>query len=305
MNDFHGSSINKFFCETRRVPLGSCCTARRRWLGDDKAWRLATAMFSQFAQLFSAEGGKTFRPRHGHKPGSTMYRLHLAAEKTLGSGNLRDAVALPEGVDLNEWIATKAIDLFNEVELVYSVIRQYCTESACPCMSAGSKFEYLWADGKEYKQPTKVTAPKYVELLFAWVQCQLDDEKVFPTAPGVPFPPDFRERVQAIFKRLFRVYAHIFYGHYERVKELEFEHHLNSCFKHFMYCVLEYDLVRSEELKPLQALMDGFLKEDDAKWGPYRPGRGVHAAAAPLPPARATSAGEPPQPPPPPPPPGN
>ena len=92
---------------------------------------------------------------------------------------------------------------------------------------------------------------------------------------------------------------------FERVKELEFEHHLNSCFKHFMYCVLEYDLVRSEELKPLQALMDGFLKEDDAKWGPYRPGRGVHAAAAPLPPARATSAGEPPQPPPPPPPPGN
>ena len=241
-------------------------------------------MFSQFAQLFSAEGGKTFRPRHGHKPGSTMYRLHLAAEKTLGSGNLRDAVALPEGVDLNEWIATKAIDLFNEVELVYSVIRQYCTESACPCMSAGSKFEYLWADGKEYKQPTKVTAPKYVELLFAWVQCQLDDEKVFPTAPGVPFPPDFRERVQAIFKRLFRVYAHIFYGH---------------------YCVLEFDLVRAEELKPLQALMDGFLKEDDAKWGPYRAGGGAQAAAAPLPPARATSAREPPQPLPPPPPPGN
>lgn len=227
-----------------------------------------------FSAWWSSEGGKTFRPRQGHKPGSTMYKLHMHAEKTLGAGNLREAVALPERVDENEWIATKTIDLFNEVEMVHQMVAEFCTESACPVMSAGSKFEYLWADGKEYRQPTKVCAPKYVELLFAWVQAQLDDERLFPTQPGVPFASDFRERVQAIFKRLFRVYAHVFYGHYERVRELQFEPHLNSCFKHFMYFVLEFDLVRPEELKPLQALMDGFLKEDDAKWGPYKRGRG-------------------------------
>jgi len=199
-----------------------------------------------------------------------MYKLHQDAERTLGSGNLRDAVALPERVDQNEWIATKTIDLFNEVELVYSMVTEYCTESCCPVMSAGSKFEYLWADGQEYKQPTKVTAPKYVQLLFAWVQNQLDRESIFPNQPNTPFPPDFRERVQAIFKRLFRVYAHVFYCHYERVKELTFEAHLNSCFKHFMYFMLEFDLVRAEELRPLQALMDGLIKEDDAKWGPWK-----------------------------------
>ena len=104
-----------------------------------------------------------------------------------------------------------------------------------------------------------------MELLFAWVENQLKDEKIFPTTPGVPFPSDFRERVQAIFKRLFRVYAHIFYCHYERVRELTFEPHLNSCFKHFMYFVLEFELVRAEELKPLQPLMDNFMKEDAEK----------------------------------------
>jgi len=209
-----------------------------------------------------------------------MYKLHQAAEHTLGAGNLREAVALPDRVELNEWLATKTIDLFNEVELVHSMVAEYCTENCCPVMSAGSKFEYLWADGREYKQPTKVPAPKYVELLFGWVQSQLDDEKVFPTHPGTPFPSDFRERVQAIFKRLFRVYAHVFYCHYERVRELTFEPHLNSCFKHFMYFVLEFDLVRAEELKPLQALMDGFLREDDQKWGAR-----AKAAAAEAPPA--------------------
>jgi len=230
-----------------------------------------------FNAWWSSESGKTFRPRHGHKPGSTMYKLHQAASSTLGAGNLRDAVSLPDRVDLNEWLATKTIDLFNEVEMVHSMVAEFCTESCCPVMSAGSKFEYLWADGREYKTPCKVAAPKYVELLFAWVQQQLDDEKIFPIAPGVPFPPDFRERVQAIFKRLFRVYAHTFYCHYERVRELEFEPHLNSCFKHFMYFVLEFDLVRTEELKPLQALMDGFLKEDDAKWGPWKGGNSTQA----------------------------
>ena len=150
------------------------------------------------------------------------------------------------------------------------MISEYCTEGCCPTMSAGSKFEYLWADGAAYKQPTKVSAPKYVELLFAWVDAQLKDERMFPVTPGTPFPADFRERLQAIFKRLFRVYAHTFYCHYERVRELTFEPHLNSCFKHFMYFVLEFDLVRDEELRPLRALMDGFLKEDEAKWGPYK-----------------------------------
>lgn len=232
-----------------------------------------------FASWFSSESGKTFRPRNGHKVGSTLYKLHQAAEKTLGAGNLRDAVEVPDRVDVNEWIAMKTVDLFSEVEMVHAVISQFCTDSCCPVMAAGSKFEYLWADGKDYKQPTKVSAPKYIQLLFAWVQHQLDDEKIFPVTPGVPFPADFRERVMAIFKRLFRVYAHVFYCHYERVRELQFEPHLNSCFKHFMYFVLEFELVRAEELKPLQALMDGLMKEDNAKYGPWK-GKGAAAAAA-------------------------
>ena len=50
--------------------------------------------------------------------------------------------------------------------------------------------------------------------------------------------------------------------------ELTFEAHLNSTFKHLMYFVLEFDLVRPEELEPLQPLIDKLLSEDDKKWGP-------------------------------------
>lgn len=45
-----------------------------------------------------------FKPRNAGK-GSTSYQLRQFAEATLGSGSLRKAVKLPEGEDLNEWLA--------------------------------------------------------------------------------------------------------------------------------------------------------------------------------------------------------
>ena len=47
----------------------------------------------------------------------------------------------------------------------------------------------------------------------------------------VPFPKSFLSRVKTIFKRLFRVYAHIYYNHFQRVVSLGEEAHLNTCFK--------------------------------------------------------------------------
>jgi hypothetical protein len=68
----------------------------------------------------------------------------------------------------------------------------------------------------------------------AQVQRLLDDESTFPTRPNVPFPPNFRQTVSQIFRRLFRVYAHTYHNHYERMVALSFLPHLNTCFKHFM-----------------------------------------------------------------------
>jgi MOB kinase activator 1 len=45
-----------------------------------------------------------FKPRSAAK-GTSSYQLRQFAEATLGSGSLRKAVMLPEGEDLNEWLA--------------------------------------------------------------------------------------------------------------------------------------------------------------------------------------------------------
>ena len=49
-----------------------------------------------------------FKPQRANK-GTTSYQLRQFAEATLGSGSLRKAVKLPEGEDLNEWLAVNGM----------------------------------------------------------------------------------------------------------------------------------------------------------------------------------------------------
>ena len=55
-----------------------------------------------------SRSAKTFKPKKNIPEGSHQYELLKHAEATLGSGNLRQAVMLPEGEDLNEWIAVNS-----------------------------------------------------------------------------------------------------------------------------------------------------------------------------------------------------
>ena len=144
----------------------------------------------------------------------------------------------------------------------------------------------------QIRKPIAVSAPRYVDYLMTWVQNLLDDEKVFPTELGVPFPKDFIGIVQTIFKRLFRVYAHIYYCHFEKMTSLGAEPHLNTCFKHYMYFVLEFNLIPApQELAPLQELIDKLMSEDAERFGgPSAAAAGAAAGAAAPPPGAAAAA---------------
>jgi len=78
-----------------------------------------------------------------------------------------------------------AVDFFNQINMLYGTITEFCTEESCPVMSAGRKYEYHWADGTTVKKPIKCSAPKYIDYLMSWVQCQLDDESLFPSSIGL------------------------------------------------------------------------------------------------------------------------
>jgi hypothetical protein len=62
----------------------------------------------------------------------------------------------------------------------------------------------LWANEATGKTDA-LDAPKYIELLFAWVAAQIDDEATFPTSGD--FGKKFLPSVKKILSRLFRVFA--------------------------------------------------------------------------------------------------
>jgi MOB kinase activator 1 len=182
-------------------------------------------------------------------------KLVQLANSTLGTQNLRAVTILPEGEDLNEWLAVNVVDFYNQISLLHKTVEFACLSSTCPIMNAGTKWEFHWCDGVEYKRPAKLSAPDYIFKLLTWTKAQIDDETLFPTAMGIGFSRKFFGVVKLIFKRLSRVYAHLFHCHYQLFVDAGIDTLLNTSFKHFIYFVKEFDLILPKDLLPLEQLI--------------------------------------------------
>lgn len=81
--------------------------------------------------------------------------------------------------------------------------------------------------------------------------------------PGVPFPKSFPSMIRQVFKRMYRVYAHIYCHHYPVVRELGLEAHLNTSFKHYVLFIDEHNLASGKDFwGPLGDLVDSMLRSD-------------------------------------------
>lgn len=130
---------------------------------------------------------QTFRPKKRFTHGTIRYSLHKQAQASLQSGiNLREVVKLPPGENMNDWLAVHVVDFFNRINLIYGTVSEYCTETTCPKMSGGSRYEYFWADGDKYKKPTALPAPRYIENLIDWVEGQINNDEIFPITTDIP-----------------------------------------------------------------------------------------------------------------------
>jgi MOB kinase activator 1 len=77
------------------------------------------------------------------------------------------------------------VDFYNQINLLYGSITEFCSPQTCPEMKATDEFEYLWQDSENFKRPTKMSAPEYIEHLMAWVQSNVDNEQMFPSRIGM------------------------------------------------------------------------------------------------------------------------
>jgi MOB kinase activator 1 len=194
-----------------------------------------------------------------------------------------------------------AVDFFNQVNMLYSTVTEFCSPTACPTMSAGQRYEYLWADPTPSKaissktgapiprEPLKMSAPEYVDTLMTYIQSRIDDEATFPSRIGAPFPKGFISVVKTIWRRLFRVYAHVYCEHFSVIVGLGLESHLNTSFKHFVLFAKEFEyfpepcvcapflalasylfwlringrLIENKDFAPLAELVESMLEQEE------------------------------------------
>jgi len=187
--------------------------------------------------------------------GSRQYTLKQSLKASLGNGQMiKESVKLPPGEDLNEWIAMNTIELYNTMNLCYGIVSEFCTEVSCAQMTAG-RMTYFWADNKKKEKPINLPAPVYIERLVVWISEQLDDQSIFPENSS-EFGKNFLPSAKKILSRMFRVYAHVYYSHWEKVKSLGAEAHINTCFKHFYYFTNEFQLIDEKDMEPMKSLIE-------------------------------------------------
>lgn len=86
-----------------------------------------------------------------------------------------------------------------------------------------------------------------------WIEKQINDDAVFPSQVGVPFPRNFLQVCKKILTRLYRVFVHVYIHHFEKLvsKGEEAETGIFTCYKHFYFFVIEFKLVDPKEFEPL------------------------------------------------------
>ncbi|CEQ40977.1 SPOSA6832_02642, partial [Sporobolomyces salmonicolor] len=255
--------------------------------------------------------GATGQPTKGQQTNDRLYLCLPFVKAALVKGNFKTIVALPKYVDVNEWVAVNLVDLFNNLNLFYSVVTEFCTVENNPTMSAGPgqvlrrahvprrlplqfahlvclfpsrRMDYTWIDAS--RKRVKLPAPQYIDYVLTWVEGLIKDEAVFPTKAGREFSPNFPSVARHIYTQLLRIFAHLYHAHYPIYLHLSAEGHLNSLFAHFLTFGREFDLLEPKECRApkegwpfvIGDLMDvSAVSERCTGTGPSQPVGAVHS----------------------------
>ncbi|KAK8791868.1 hypothetical protein WA158_005245 [Blastocystis sp. Blastoise] len=172
--------------------------------------------------------------------------------------DIRASIQCPQQYSVNQWIYIQTKEFIEEIKLIYESISSVCTLTSCPEMTAGPHFTYLWTD-KNLKTSIRTSACDYINMLFTWIGENMDTKEYMNCVNDNVFPQDYMDLMKIIYKRLFRVLAHIYHHHLDRFKIEHAEKHLNTTFIRFDLFGKEYNLLSTKEEYPLKKLIREIL----------------------------------------------
>jgi len=167
------------------------------------------------------------------------------------------STALPPFTSPSDWVALKLVDMVKEVSILCIVSRSFCTRASCPRMCAGFHFDYNWVCDEGYAE--RVSAPSYMERLLDWAHTLIQDPSKFPKSLDVGYPPEAMAQFKTLYKRIFRVYAHVYLEHYASFEDENALRSLNTSFLHLFLFGREFELLSTQDVSPVMCIVDALM----------------------------------------------
>lgn len=140
-----------------------------------------------------------------------------------------------DNVDPLAWQYEHLRQFLIEFNLLLVALGDTCTPETCPKMTASNEWQYLCS---AHKKPQDCAAIDYMTHTIDGSTALLTNAKQFATRTEVS--PVNAKYFQSMARRLYRIFAHVYYHHRQIFDEMEAEMHLCARFSHF---VMKFNLM--------------------------------------------------------------
>jgi MOB kinase activator 1 len=158
-------------------------------------------------------------------------------------------IECPPDLSVPDWIIINAVCFLERVELLFSTCSLFCTPNTCPMFNAGPHYAYYWED-EDTSRPVQLSAPEYFVALKRWMRRHMSNASLFPMYDDAT--PEAIELLKTVYRRLFRVLAHLYMCHFSDVRKQGVETAMNTVLEHYRQLVVRYELMEMSELEMLE-----------------------------------------------------
>jgi len=171
-------------------------------------------------------------PRHPSNPGAGPLAIPEYIQDLIrqDSSDIERIYELPSAeVDPLVWQYEHLRQFVIEFNLLLVALGDECIPETCPKMTASNEWQYLCA---AHRKPQDCAAIDYMMHTIDGSTALLANAKHFALRTEVP--PANAKYFQSMARRLYRIFAHVFYHHRQIFDDIEAEIHLCARFSHFV-----------------------------------------------------------------------
>jgi len=174
----------------------------------------------------------------GHQAGATLgIQVYIQAQKAVGAGSVAEVCRMPEdmGWDAGVWQLEHLRQVVLELSELLVLLAPECTAENCGQMKATVEWVFLCA---AHRVPRECCAIDYIIHNVEATTAVLNSRRWFPSRGSVPETAE--KMFQSIARRLYRIFAHVYFHHRPIFDRFEASTHL---YERFIYLVHDHNWI--------------------------------------------------------------